>query len=305
MDRRSIAVSGIVQGVGFRPFVYDLATRLGLHGFVRNRTGDVLIEVEGESRSLDRFLAELTTRPPPLARIDEVRWAPRSPRGDPHFRIEASEVDPAGPIFISPDVATCDDCLRGAVRPAGPPVSVSLPQLHQLRPPADDHPRGPVRPRAHDHGVVRHVPRVPRGVRGPARPPVPRPADRLPVVRPAVAGPRRSRAGGRGRRPPGVCGRGAEAGGDRRPQGPGGLPPRLPRRRRPGGGGAATPQASRREAAGRHGARTSAAARRALRGRRGRGSAAHLAAPPHRPAATAARGPVADGGGAAATPASA
>ncbi len=59
MLRRAIDVSGIVQGVGFRPFVYDLATRLGLNGFVRNRTGGVLIEVEGEAHSLDRFLAEL------------------------------------------------------------------------------------------------------------------------------------------------------------------------------------------------------------------------------------------------------
>ncbi len=117
MDRRSIAVSGIVQGVGFRPFVYDLATRLGLHGFVRNRTGDVLIELEGESQSLDRFLAELTTRPPPLARIEGVRWAPGSPRGDPRFRIEPSEADRAGPIFIAPDIATCDDCLRELLDP--------------------------------------------------------------------------------------------------------------------------------------------------------------------------------------------
>ncbi|MBX6311318.1 MAG: carbamoyltransferase HypF [Isosphaeraceae bacterium] len=112
MDRRAIAISGIVQGVGFRPFVYDLATRLGLHGFVRNQTGDVLIEVEGESQSLDRFFAELISRPPPLARIKDVRWVARLPRGDPHFRIEPSAIDSAGLIFISPDVATCDDCLR-------------------------------------------------------------------------------------------------------------------------------------------------------------------------------------------------
>ncbi len=63
MDRRAFAVSGIVQGVGFRPFVYDLATRLGLNGFVRNETGGVLIEVEGESESLDRFFGELTSKP--------------------------------------------------------------------------------------------------------------------------------------------------------------------------------------------------------------------------------------------------
>ena len=79
MDRRASTVSGIVQGVGFRPFIHDLATRLGLRGFVRNRTGDVLIEREGEPQALDLFLAELTTRPPPLARIAGVEWSRGSP----------------------------------------------------------------------------------------------------------------------------------------------------------------------------------------------------------------------------------
>ena len=112
MDRRAIAVSGIVQGVGFRPFVYDLATRLGLNGFVRNETGGVLIEVEGESEALDRFVGELTSRPPPLARVDDVRWSGRRPIGDARFRIEKSQSSGSNSIFISPDVATCDDCLR-------------------------------------------------------------------------------------------------------------------------------------------------------------------------------------------------
>ena len=58
MERRAIAVRGIVQGVGFRPFVYGLASRLKLHGFVRNQTSGVLIEVEGEAGSLDRFLTD-------------------------------------------------------------------------------------------------------------------------------------------------------------------------------------------------------------------------------------------------------
>jgi hydrogenase maturation protein HypF len=111
MDRRAIAVSGIVQGVGFRPFVYDLATRHGLNGFVRNETGGVLIEVEGESDSIDRFCGELTSRPPPLARIDNVKWTGRRPTGDPRFRIENSQYGGSSSIFVSPDVATCDDCL--------------------------------------------------------------------------------------------------------------------------------------------------------------------------------------------------
>src|SRR4051812_32664540 len=104
MDRRAIAVSGIVQGGGFRPFVYELAARHGLGGFVKNQTGRVLIEGEGEPGALDRFLADLTSRPPPLAQIDEVSWVARPARGDPQFRIESSEDDPASPIFISPDV---------------------------------------------------------------------------------------------------------------------------------------------------------------------------------------------------------
>ena len=112
MDRYAISISGIVQGVGFRPFVFDLATRLCLRGFVRNQAGEVLIEVEGEPRSLDRFLDELSSRPPPLAQIDAIRWAARSPRGDRRFGIESSGLGPDGPIFISPDVAPCDDCVR-------------------------------------------------------------------------------------------------------------------------------------------------------------------------------------------------
>src|SRR5437660_10366151 len=90
-ERRAIAVQGIVQGVGFRPFVYGLASRLRLCGFVKNRTGGVLIEVEGEELSLDSFLEEVARRPPPLAQIDQLAWQPLPPRGDGQFRIERSE----------------------------------------------------------------------------------------------------------------------------------------------------------------------------------------------------------------------
>jgi hydrogenase maturation protein HypF len=111
MERRAIAVQGIVQGVGFRPFVYGLASRLELHGFVKNRTGGVLIEVEGDVPSLDRFLLELASELPPLAQIDRMSWDRQAPRGERAFRIESSETDAPGPIFVSADVATCDDCL--------------------------------------------------------------------------------------------------------------------------------------------------------------------------------------------------
>src|SRR5579885_2338773 len=97
-DRRAIAINGIVQGVGFRPYVYGLATRFRLRGLVKNGNGDVPIEVEGEPHSLDRFRNELTAQPPPLARIDELRWSSRPVRGDPARRIESSERDLERPI---------------------------------------------------------------------------------------------------------------------------------------------------------------------------------------------------------------
>jgi hydrogenase maturation protein HypF len=111
VERRAIVVHGIVQGVGFRPFVFGLATGLRLSGFVKNQTGNVLIEVEGEPACLDRFLADLTTKAPPLAQMEHLFWEPRAPRGDGQFRIEVSDSDSAGPVFVSSDVATCPDCL--------------------------------------------------------------------------------------------------------------------------------------------------------------------------------------------------
>jgi hydrogenase maturation protein HypF len=111
MQRRVIEVTGIVQGVGFRPFVYNLAIHLKLSGFVRNEATRVLIEVEGEPAALDQFLAELADQPPPLAYIEAISWKEQAPRGDNQFRIEASEAGQTGTVFISPDMATCPACL--------------------------------------------------------------------------------------------------------------------------------------------------------------------------------------------------
>jgi hydrogenase maturation protein HypF len=117
MERWAIEIQGIVQGVGFRPFVHGLAARHGLGGFVRNRTGTVLIEVEGEPESLDRFLAELRGSPPPLSRIERLAWEKRQPLGDREFRVQRSEDDGESPVFLSPDVATCADCLAELADP--------------------------------------------------------------------------------------------------------------------------------------------------------------------------------------------
>ena len=118
MQRLAIVVRGIVQGVGFRPFVRNLAVRLELAGFVRNRKGDVEIEIEGPQAALDAFAEELRHRPPPLAEIEDIASLGRSPLGENAFRIEHSEADSQGDIFLSPDIATCDDCLRELFDPA-------------------------------------------------------------------------------------------------------------------------------------------------------------------------------------------
>ena len=112
-SRRQFRVSGIVQGVGFRPFVYNLANRLDLVGFVLNDSSGVLVEVEGTAAAVDAFGATLASEPPPLAVIDSVREQDLPPTGaDTGFTIHHSEHAGAATALISPDFATCDDCLR-------------------------------------------------------------------------------------------------------------------------------------------------------------------------------------------------
>jgi len=110
-ERLRIAVEGVVQGVGFRPFVFGLAERLGVSGFVTNRTGDVVIEAEAERPTLERFLLELRTNAPSAARVDKVVATPAEVVGDQAFRIADSDVETVGAAAIAPDVATCADCV--------------------------------------------------------------------------------------------------------------------------------------------------------------------------------------------------
>jgi hydrogenase maturation protein HypF len=111
-SRVRVFVQGIVQGVGFRPFVYGLATRLVLSGFVRNDPAGVTIEVEGSAPSVESFLRDLVASAPPLARIERVSHEVLEPQGRNGFAIAASETSGAGRLaLVSPDVATCDECL--------------------------------------------------------------------------------------------------------------------------------------------------------------------------------------------------
>ena len=108
LERRAIEIRGVVQGVGFRPFVHGLATRLGLHGFVANRGGLVEVEVEGAPEALDTFERELTTSAPALARVDSLGWRRVEVRGESAFRIEASHPGLTASIHIAPDTATSE-----------------------------------------------------------------------------------------------------------------------------------------------------------------------------------------------------
>ena len=110
--RRRLRVSGIVQGVGFRPFVYGLATDAGVAGFVGNDTDGVFIEIEDEAASLNRFVAALEGSAPPAARIQRIDSQDVQPTGDTSFRIVASHHAETGTALVSPDLRTCEDCLH-------------------------------------------------------------------------------------------------------------------------------------------------------------------------------------------------
>jgi hydrogenase maturation protein HypF len=116
--RRRIRVTGVVQGVGFRPFVHRLATELGLAGHVGNDSAGVFIEVEGGAPALARFEARLIDEAPPLARIFGVEAASVEPEDETGFRIVESHTLPRPATFVSPDVAVCDDCVGEMLDPA-------------------------------------------------------------------------------------------------------------------------------------------------------------------------------------------
>jgi len=109
---RRIRINGVVQGVGFRPFVYSLAKKHHLNGWVRNTSAGVDIEVNGDLEELEAFISDLREQPPPLARIDEFQVEECAPDGYTEFSILHSEPIPGAFQPISPDISICPDCLR-------------------------------------------------------------------------------------------------------------------------------------------------------------------------------------------------
>ncbi len=117
---RAIEVRGVVQGVGFRPFVWRLANEIGLDGTVINRAGQVEIEVAGSEEAIGLFVRRLRTEAPPRARVEEVlvRAVDREIAPGTGLSIEESEAVASTERLFPPDIATCDDCLRELFDPA-------------------------------------------------------------------------------------------------------------------------------------------------------------------------------------------
>ena len=118
LSGRKIHIQGIVQGVGFRPFVYTQATKRHLTGWVRNSSAGVDILVNGPQMQLDAFLGEIQGNPPPLAKIDSIDVQSLAPDTFVDFQILESAAEEGGFIPISPDISICPDCLRELFDPA-------------------------------------------------------------------------------------------------------------------------------------------------------------------------------------------
>jgi len=112
-----VDIHGVVQGVGFRPFIYQLARQNNLSGWVRNTSSNVEVEVEGEEEAVQNFLSELRSKAPPMARIEGIHVLDHPPVGYTTFEIRASQAQEGRYQLISPDVATCQACLKEILDP--------------------------------------------------------------------------------------------------------------------------------------------------------------------------------------------
>ncbi len=112
IERLRLVVRGAVQGVGFRPFVFRLATEMGLSGWVNNSPQGVFIEVEGGSKALKTFAARLEREKPPRSFIQSLESSYLDPAGYEIFEVRASDHSGEKSALVLPDIATCPDCLR-------------------------------------------------------------------------------------------------------------------------------------------------------------------------------------------------
>jgi hydrogenase maturation protein HypF len=115
--RLKIEITGIVQGVGFRPYIYRLARETGLSGYILNNTSGVLIEVEGEKQKLDEFLIRIDAEKPSVSKIYSLRHSFLRDKGFHDFEIRTSRKSGEKRALILPDISVCDECLEDIYSP--------------------------------------------------------------------------------------------------------------------------------------------------------------------------------------------
>ncbi len=112
MTGYEIVITGIVQGVGFRPFIYNLAIELGLNGWVSNKGSDVIIFIDATQQQMNNFVTLIRQKAPVLSKIQSISTRQLSLNRFSSFEIRKSEVAQEGVVFISPDVCTCHNCIN-------------------------------------------------------------------------------------------------------------------------------------------------------------------------------------------------
>jgi len=116
--RRAFELKGIVQGVGFRPFVYSLAHKYSLQGWVKNSSAGVYLEVEGPPPAIEQFTEQLPLQAPPRSRIESLKFVDLRPAGLRGFEIQESQEEEGQYQLISPDIATCTACQEEIQNPS-------------------------------------------------------------------------------------------------------------------------------------------------------------------------------------------
>ena len=230
--RLRVCVRGVVQGVGFRPFVYTCAAALGLTGSVRNDSSGAIIEVEGDATALDDFLAGLADSAPPLAVVESVETQEIPVVGGTGFVIADTSRSDGGRTLASPDVAMCADCAAEQRDPADRRYRHAFVNCTNCGPRFTIIASLPYDRAATTMAGVRDVRRLRARIRRSGRPAVPRAAGLLPELRADAALPGRRRR--RHARRVGAAAGPAAAARRRRPRGQGHrrLPPGLRRRQR-------------------------------------------------------------------------
>ena len=165
MKRMRYLLTGTVQGVGFRPFVYRLATQYGLSGFVQNSPDGVIVEVEGEEDPIARFISDVKNTLPPLADLTGIAETEIAVTGGQIFLIAGSETQgkKAGPYL--PRCRHLRGLPYGTLRSRRQEISVSIHQLHKLRPQAHDYQGYTLRSGQHIHGLLPSLRRLRQGIR--------------------------------------------------------------------------------------------------------------------------------------------